>query len=213
MPISLILADDHPLVLKGLELLLSTEPDFTVLAYCTDGEQVLQAVRRQAPAGAGHPGARSQHAQKGWLDGAARAAAGEPVAPDRPAALSEDEALDAVRLGVRGMMLKEMAPQLLLECLRKVQAGEEWLEKRSFRRALGRMLQREDQLRQALETLTLREIALTRLVAKGLTNQQIADEFHISEGTVKVHLHHIYAKLGVRNRVGLTMYAQEKGLA
>jgi DNA-binding NarL/FixJ family response regulator len=212
MPISLILADDHPLVLKGLELLLSTEPDFTVLAYCTDGEQVLQAVRRQAPdilvldlnmpKKDGRMVLRELRLEQPSLKTVLLTAT-----------LSEDEALDAIRLGVRSMVLKEMAPQLLIECLRKVQAGEEWLEKRSFRRALGRMLQREDHLRQALETLTLREIALTRLVASGLTNQQIADELHISEGTVKVHLHHIYAKLGLRNRVGLTLYAQEKGLA
>ena len=212
MPISLILADDHPLVLKGLELLLSTEPDFTVLAYCADGEQVLQAVRRQAPdilvldlnmpKKDGRMVLRELRLEQPSLKTVLLTAT-----------LSEDEALDAIRLGVRSMVLKEMAPQLLIECLRKVQAGEEWLEKRSFRRALGRMLQREDHLRQALETLTLREIALTRLVASGLTNQQIADELHISEGTVKVHLHHIYAKLGVRNRVGLTLYAQEKGLA
>ena len=212
MPISLILADDHPLVLKGLELLLSTEPDFTVLAYCADGEQVLQAVRRQVPdilvldlnmpKKDGRMVLRELRLEQPSLKTVLLTAT-----------LSEDEALDAIRLGVRSMVLKEMAPQLLIECLRKVQAGEEWLEKRSFRRALGRMLQREDQLRQALETLTLREIALTRLVASGLTNQQIADELHISEGTVKVHLHHIYAKLGLRNRVGLTLYAQEKGLA
>lgn len=212
MPISLILADDHPLVLKGLELLLSTEPDFTVLAYCADGEQVLQAVRRQAPdilvldlnmpKKDGRMVLRELRLEQPSLKTVLLTAT-----------LSEDEALDAIRLGVRSMVLKEMAPQLLIECLRKVQAGEEWLEKRSFRRALGRMLQREDHLRQALETLTLREIALTRLVASGLTNQQIADELHISEGTVKVHLHHIYAKLGLRNRVGLTLYAQEKGLA
>jgi DNA-binding NarL/FixJ family response regulator len=212
MPISLVLADDHPLILSGLELLLSAEPDFTVLAYCTDGEQVLQAVRRQVPDILVLD--LKMPKKDGW-------AVLRELREENPslrsviltAEINESEALEALRLGVRGVMLKEMAPQMLLQCLRKVHVGEEWLERCSFGRALGRMLQREDQLRQVLETLTLREIALARLAASGLTNQQIADELHISEGTVKVHLHHIYAKLGVRNRVGLTLYAQEKGLA
>lgn len=211
MPISLVLADDHPLILNGLELLLSTEPDFTVLAYCTDGEQVLQAVRRQAPdilvLDLRMP------KKDGWT-------VLRELREENPslksviltAEINESEALEALRLGVRGVMLKEMAPRMLLQCLRKVHAGEVWLERCSFGHALGRILQREDHLRQIVETLTLREITLIRLVAQGLNNRKIADDLHIEEGTVKVHLHHIYTKLGVKNRVALTLYAQEKGL-
>ena len=205
MPIRLVLADDHPLVLKGLELLFATEPDFTVLAYCADGEQALRAVRQyqpdiliidlKIPDKDGLTVLRELRQEN------------QPVkAVILTASLDEEEAIEAIRLGVRGVVLKEMAPQLLIQCLLKVHAGEQWLEKRSFGRALDRMLQREAVMRQVAHLLTPKEIALMRLVAQGLDNRQIADALFVGEGTVKVHLHHIYVKLGVRNRVELTLY-------
>jgi DNA-binding NarL/FixJ family response regulator len=211
MTIRLVLADDHPLVIKGLELLFATEPDFAVLAYCADGEQALQAVRQLTPdilvLDLRLPG------QDGLAVLRELRRENQPVkVVILTGELSEEEALEAIRLGVRGVVLKEMAPQLLLQCLRKVQAGEAWLEKRSFGRALDRMLEREAGMRQVAGLLTPREIELVRLVAKGLDNRRIADALYISEGTVKVHLHHVFAKLGIRNRLALTLYAQEKGI-
>lgn len=211
MPIRLVLADDHPLVLKGLELLFSTEPDFTVLAYCANGELALQAFRQhqpdilvldlKIPDKDGLTVLRELQREN------------QPVkAVILTASLEEEEVLEAIRLGVRGVVLKEMAPQFLIQCLHKVQAGEHWLEKRSFGRALDRMIQRETGMQQITHLLTLKEIGLVRLVAKGLSNREAADALHISEGTVKVHLHHIYMKLDVRNRVELILYARQRGL-
>lgn len=211
MPIRLVLADDHPLVLKGLELLFSTQPDFTVLAYCVSGEQALQAVRQH------QPDILVLDLRIPDKDGLTvlweLRQENHPVkAVILTASLAEEDLLEAMRLGVRGVVLKEMAPQLLIQCLRKVHAGEQWLEKRSCGRALDRMLQREAGMQQITHLLTPKEIDLVRLVAKGLDNRQVADALHINEGTVKVHLHHIYEKLGVRNRVELTLYVQQKGL-
>ena len=186
MPISLVLTDDHPLGLKGLELLFSTQPDFTVLAYCTNGEQVLRAVQQHSPdilvldlrmPGIDGLTALRELRRENWPVKAV-ILAGE---------LNEEEALESILLGVRGVVLKEMASHLLIQCLRKVHAGGEWLEKHSFSRAMDRMLQHETGMRQAAGTLTPREIELARLVARGLDNQQIADALYISEGTVKVH--------------------------
>ena len=215
MPIRLVLADDHPLVLKGLELLFSTEPDFNVLAYCANGELALQAVRQH------QPDILVLDLKIPDKDGLTvlRELQRELQRENQPvkaviltASLDEEEVLEAIRLGVRGVVLKEMAPQLLIQCLRKVHAGEQWLEGRSFGRALDRMLQREAGMRQVAHLLTPKEIALMRLVAQGLDNRQIADALFVGEGTVKVHLHHIYVKLGVRNRVELALYARRKGL-
>ncbi len=128
------------------------------------------------------------------------------------AELDEDDVLKAVRLGVRGVVLKEMAPQMLVDCVRKVAAGEQWIERRSLTRALDRMLRREAGLREVTSVLTPREIEIVRLVAEGLRNQAIGERLRISEGTVKVHLHNIYEKLGIDGRVALTHYAREKGL-
>jgi len=211
MLINLVLVDDHPLVLKGLEMLLSTQEDFMILACCTDGEQALQAIRQYTPdilvLDLRMPGMdgltvlRKLRQENRLVK--VTILAGE---------LSNNETLEAIRLGVRGVVLKEMAPHLLIQCLYKVYAGGEWVEKRSFSRALDHMVQREAGIRQATDLLTPREIELVCQVTKGFDNRQIAQALYISEGTVKVHLHHIFEKLGIRNRVALAMYAQEKNL-
>jgi DNA-binding NarL/FixJ family response regulator len=105
-----------------------------------------------------------------------------------------------------------MAPQLVVQCIRKVAAGEQWLERQSTRQILEKMLRRETGTRGVIGLLTSREIELVRLVAAGLRNRDIADQLFISEGTVKVHLHNIYEKLNINSRMALLRYAQEKSL-
>jgi DNA-binding NarL/FixJ family response regulator len=211
MPISLILTDDHPFVLKGLEQFFATEPDFTILASCTDGEETLQAVREhqpdilvldiQMPHMNGLMVLRELRKDK------------QPVkVVILTGAVDQDEVFEAVRLGARGVVLKEMAPHFLSQCLRKVHKGETWLEKRSTGRALEKILRHEAGMEQISRVLTPREIELVRLVASGLDNAEIAAKLHISENTVKVHLHRIYGKLAVKSRLALTLYAQEMGL-
>jgi len=211
MPIKLVIADDHPIVLKGLVQLFATEPDFVVLASCTDGEQTLKALRQEQPdilvldLGMPRMGGLEvlHHMRKEQMT---------TRVVILTAALDEDEVLEAIRLGVRGVVLKEMAPQLLLQCLRKVHAGEEWLEKRSVSLALEKLLRRESELQQVAKLLTPREIELLKLVASALSNEEIAQKLYISPGTVKTHLHRIYEKLKLKSRVALTLYAREKGL-
>jgi len=113
---------------------------------------------------------------------------------------------------VGGVVLKEMAPHLLVLCIRKVHAGEQWLEKESTGRALGALLKREAGRREVAGILTPREVEIVRMTATGLRNAQIGAQLSVSEGTVKTHLHHIYEKLGVNGRLGLILLAREKGL-
>src|SRR3990172_2775655 len=105
-----------------------------------------------------------------------------------------------------------MASQLLVQCVRKVHAGEEWLERRSVSLALEKLIRREAGAREVAGLLTPREIEIVRMVASGLRNKEIGARLSVSEGTVKVHLHHIYEKLGVDGRVALTLYAQSQAL-
>jgi DNA-binding NarL/FixJ family response regulator/signal transduction histidine kinase len=211
VPVRLVLADDHPIVLDGLERLFDAQEDFAVVARCLDGAETLRAVRQH------RPDVVVLDVRMPELDGFAilRDIQREGL-PTRvvllTAALDEDEVLEAIRLGVRGVVLKEIAPRMLVECVRKVVAGEQWIERRSLARALDTMLRREAGLREVTGVLTPREIEIVRLVAGGLRNQAIAEQLHISEGTVKVHLHHIYEKLGVDSRVALTVYARDKRL-
>lgn len=211
MTMTLVLADDHPIVLNGLLQLMSAEPDIRVLASCSDGAQALAAVRLHAP------DLLLLDIRMPVMDGLAvlRTLRAEQLGTHvviLTAALDEEEVLEAIRLGVRGVVLKEMAPQLLLQCLRKVHAGGEWLEKRSVARALDKMLRHENELQQVARVLTVREIELLKLAASGYSNAEIAQRLFISEGTVKVHLHRIYDKLQLKSRVALTLYAKEKML-
>jgi RNA polymerase sigma factor (sigma-70 family) len=211
MAIRLVLTDDHPLILDGLEQLVRLAGDFEVLERCVSGEEALRAVE------AHRPDILLLDIRLPDLDGLAVARElRRRRLPTRvvllTAALHEDEMLEAVRLGVVGVVLKEMAPRLLVECLRKVHAGERWIEKRSVREALETMLRREAGGREAASQLTPREVELIRMVAEGLRNREIAERLCITEGTVKVHLHNVYRKLQVENRVAVRRYAEEKGL-
>jgi DNA-binding NarL/FixJ family response regulator len=128
------------------------------------------------------------------------------------AELDEDAITAAVQLEVQGIVLKEMAPSFLVQCIRKVYGGGQWLERQLTARTLERMLKREAGTREVASQLTSREIDLVRMVANGLRNRDIADKLCICEGTVKVHLHNIYDKLQINNRMMLLNYAHEKGL-
>ena len=99
-----------------------------------------------------------------------------------------------------------------MQCIRKVHAGELWLEKRSVSSALEKMVEREVAAREASAVLSRREIEVVRLVTGGLRNKEIANKLFISEGTIKVHLHTIYEKLSVHSRLELSLYARDKGL-
>ena len=211
MAITLVLADDHPIVLSGLENLLRLETDFKVVAQCQTGEETLQAVRKNRPdiliLDIRMPG-------KNGLD-VLRQIRKEGLRTRvifLTAALDEDQALEAIRLGICGVVLKEMAPKLLIQCIRKVHAGGQWLERSSFGHALENVIRREAVGREIGRTLTPREIEIVRLLAGGLRNKEIGKRLFISEGTVKIHLHHIFDKLKLNSRVALTLYAREKGL-
>jgi DNA-binding NarL/FixJ family response regulator len=124
--------------------------------------------------------------------------------------LDEEGLLEAVRLGARGVVLKETAPDALVRCVRAVHAGGQWLDNRVAGRALERLLARETARQQVAGVLTPREVELVELVGRGLRNKEIAARLGIGEGTVKVHLHRIYDKLGVTSRVGLANHARDK---
>lgn len=212
MFIKLVLADDHPIFLDGLEHLFRLEKDCRVLARCQNGEEALQALRKhrpdilildmRMPAKNGLDVLREMNKEK---------------LPARvvilAALLEEQEVVEAVRLGVSGIVLKEMASRLLVDCVRKVHAGGKWLESSVTSRALEQVVRREEGNRQVAQMLTSREMQILRMAALGLRNGEIGRKLFISEGTVKIHLHNIYAKLNVDSRLALTLYARDKGVA
>jgi two-component system, NarL family, nitrate/nitrite response regulator NarL len=207
MPIRVVLLDDHPMVLKGLEQLLRAEPDFQVLATCGSVEEGLEAVHTLDP-------------DVLVLDLKLREDDGLSVLrqldPNKPPAVvvltasqDEDDLVDAARLGARGIVLKAMAPRVLEDCIRAVHAGRQCLN------VDGVDLSKRVSDRQTVEAelgkvLTPRELEIMRLVAMRLDNQEISNRLAISVGTVKIHLHHIYEKLQLKGRHDLQVYLREK---
>jgi DNA-binding NarL/FixJ family response regulator len=209
--IRLVLVDDHPIVLQGLQQLFGRHEDFQVVASCPDGAAALTAVAEHQPdvlvMDLRMPG-------KNGLD-VLRALATRPTSCRTillTAIVRDDEVMEAVRLGVRGIVLKDASPEVLVDCVRRVFRGEQWIERETVTRALQRVLSPDGAEREGAETLTPRETEIVRMVAQGLRNKAIADRLSISEGTVKVHLHNVYEKLGVDGRLELVLCAQQNGL-
>lgn len=209
MTIRIVLADDHPVVRRGLVQFFADVDDFDVVAECADGTAAIEEVRRLEPdvlvADLRMPGATGMEVLRRLRE--------EPAAPAvilLAGNISDDEVVEAMRLGAKGVVLKEMAPSLLVQCIRKVAAGGIWLEKEAIGRALEKLFQRDDARPRA--ALTPREIEIVRMVAEGIGNREVGERLFISEGTVKTHLHTVYEKLGLKGRVQLATYARENGL-
>jgi DNA-binding NarL/FixJ family response regulator len=210
MTIRIVIADDHPVVLDGLAKLFAGERDFEVVATAKNGEEALRAVRKFAPdvlvLDLRMPG-KDGICVLGEMrrDGLATKVV-------LLTAMENDDVLVAIRLGVRGVVLKDMALRLLVECVRIVHGGGRWIEKSAANRAVDRLLQRESGNRTIAKNLTPREVQIARMVVEGLASKHVASRLAITEGTAKLHLHHIYSKLNLRGRIALMRYMQSQGL-
>lgn len=211
MSIDLVLADAHPVILHGLESLFHPERDLRVIASCADGSSALCAVRKH------RPDILVLDLRMPHMDGLAvlRQVREESLTTRVvlfTTSISDDEVLQAFRWDVNGIVLKTMAPHLIVQCVRKVHTGESWLETCSIKRALDTIARQGAATRKVGELLTSREITIAQMVADGLRNRDIADKLFIAEGTVKVHLHNVYHKLDLSGRAELTLYAHESGI-
>lgn len=212
MPIRLILVDDHAIVLNGLKRLFESQADFDVIACCHDGDEALAAVGKRPcdvlVLDLRMPG------RTGFDVLRALSAKGTPVCKVvlLTAVVDDDEVVEAVRLGAHGIVLKESSPETLIECVKRVYHGEQWIDRDTMARALGRVIHRESSAREVAAALTPREIDIVRMIGQGLRNKAIAGRLSIAEGTVKIHLHNIYAKLGIDGRLELMLYAEAKDL-
>jgi DNA-binding NarL/FixJ family response regulator len=207
MAIRIVLVDDHPLVVKGLEQLLQSSPDFEVLTTCSTVAEGLQAIERL------QPDVVVLDLKMGNEDGLSLLrqldSSKPPAVVVLTASQEEDDLLSAARLGARGIVLKAMAPRVLEDCLRTVHAGGRSLSVDGVDLA-NRLTQRQNVEDELERVLTPRELEILRLVAVRLDNQEIATRLSISVGTVKIHLHHVYEKLQLRGRHDLQIYLRDR---
>jgi two-component system, NarL family, nitrate/nitrite response regulator NarL len=211
MPIRLALADDHPIVLQGLRQLFAREPDVEVVSCSTNGADAVDAVRRQPVdvlmMDMRMPGVSGLDVLRRLREEQLRC-----KAVLLTASIDDAQVVEAVQLGARGIVLKEAPPETLIECVRRVHAGHQWIDQATLTRAFDHVVLRDAAARAAALVLTPREIDVVRMVTEGLRNRDIARRMGISEGTVKIHLHHVYEKLGVDGRGALVVYVRQNGL-
>jgi DNA-binding NarL/FixJ family response regulator len=212
VPIRIAIADDHAIVLHGLKRLFDGQPEFQVVECCASGQEAIAA-------------ARTGGIDVLLLDVKMRDLSGIDVlrtlASDKvkcstvllTAAISDSDAVEGLRLGARGLVLKESSPDTLLECIRRVARGEQWIDSETMSRALDAITRKESNINEMSRVLTAREIEIVQMIAQGLRNKAIAERLSISEGTVKIHLHNVYEKLGLDGRLELMLYAQKQGIA
>ncbi|MEV4339353.1 response regulator transcription factor [Streptomyces sp. NPDC049590] len=213
MPVTVLLVDDEPLVRAGLRAVLEAQPDIVVAGEATDGAAVVPLVRRL------RPDVVAMDVRMPLMDGIEATRAVLRTVPDPPKILVvttfEDDAFvyEALRAGADGFLLKRARPAEIVHAVRLVAAGDSLLFPASVRRLAARYGDGGRPARTALERarLTEREAEVLRLMARGLSNAEIAARLVVSAETVKSHVSAVLAKLGARDRTQAVIAAYESG--
>src|SRR3954468_17630391 len=186
-----LLADDHPIVLGGLQALLRSEPGVEVVAAAPDGAIALELIRAHEPPMAVLDINMPRLSGLDVLEALEQDGLATRVVFLTGTA-SDEQIATAVERGAWGLLLKEHAPDTLTECLRTVAAGQRWLPGELVASAVRRAAERREKDVQLERVLTAREYEIAGLVAQGLSNKHIARRLTISEGTAKIHLNNVY---------------------
>ncbi len=218
MTITVLIADDQPLMRAALRTCLESDPDLKVVGEATDGAQTVRLTRQLRPA------VVVMDVRMPIMDGieATRqvvALRGEP--PTRVLVITtfdlDENIIDALRAGASGFLIKDAAPEELIHAVRVIAAGQALLAPSVTKRLLdlraGTMPPIPSERRNALlAAVTTRELAVLKLVARGLSNSDIAAELNLAPSSVKTHVGHLLAKVGVSDRVQLVVFAYEHEL-
>ncbi|MGH8829356.1 MAG: response regulator [Jiangellaceae bacterium] len=215
MTVRVLVADDQELVRAGLVAVLGTQPDLDVVAEAATGRDAVDLAR------AHRPDVVLMDVRMPDLDGIAATAeiCRDPRVHSRVLMLTtfdlDEYVLAALRAGASGFLLKDAPRESLYAAVRTVAAGDALLAPSVTRRLIERHLQLAQpspQLVRQLGRLTEREREVLTLVARGLSNTDIAAALHLGEATVRTHVGHVFAKLGARDRAQAVVFAYESGL-
>ncbi|ADD44124.1 response regulator [Stackebrandtia nassauensis] len=214
-PIKVLLVDDQPLLRTGFRMVLGAEADIDIIAEAGDGVEAVDLARRLLP------DVVLMDIRMPRMDGvAATKAIVEAKLPVRVLILTtfdlDEYVVGALRAGAAGFLAKDVPAEDLVAAIRSVSSGEAVVAPRILRRLLEKFVDRlpepDGATPASLEVLTEREREVLILVAKGMSNTEIAKELTVSETTVKTHVGHVLTKLGVRDRVQAVVLAYETGL-
>lgn len=206
MVTTIVLADDHPIVLGGLKSLIGSDDRFEVVDAAVDGLLAWEAIRRHQP-------------QLAVLDLNMPSMTGVQVlaAIQREAlstrgillaaAATDAEIYDIVTAGAVGVILKEAAPEMLMDCLVEVVGGGSWMPSELVEPAMTRETERRKRWGQLAPMLTAREVEIVGLIVAGVSNKEMAFRLHVSDGTAKVHINNVFRKMQVSSRVELVRLA------
>jgi DNA-binding NarL/FixJ family response regulator len=219
--IRIVVADDHPIFRDGLCKLLALEEDFEVVAQAQDGRQVLEVLQQH------EPDILLLDLKMPGLDGLGtlqrlQAVKNKTRVIVLTASDDKNEFVQAMRLGTSGIVLKQTATELLIKSIRKVHAGEIWLDSHTTAAVIRQFVAADEtppplapaspSRERERSPLSQREREIVALVAQGFKNKEMAEKMFISEQTVKNHLHNIFDKLGVSDRLELALYAIHNNL-
>jgi DNA-binding NarL/FixJ family response regulator len=211
---TVLLADDQSMVRTGFRMILESEPDIEVVGEAADGEQAAAATRRL------RPDVVLMDIQMPGGDGlqATRRITENPDLATRVVILTtferDDYVFEALQAGASGFLLKNAPPEGLVDAVRLVAAGDALLAPSVTRRIIEQFARRpvDPEVRARMESLTQREREVLVMLARGMSNSELATELFVTEGTIKTHLSSLLAKLGLRDRVQAVVLAYESGL-
>ena len=214
--VKILLVEDHELVRHGLRMLVETNPKFRVVGEAGDSKNALAAAAQQQPDIILLDLDLGGESGLDYLPQLRSSAPGADVI-----ILTGNRELEAhqlaVRLGAKGLVLKQKAGAVLLKAIEKVHEGEVWFDRNIMGSVIAGLSQKQEPSRtpeeEAIASLTGREREVVALVGEGLKNKQIAERLFISDTTVRHHLTSIFSKLGVQDRLELVIFSYQHGLA
>jgi DNA-binding NarL/FixJ family response regulator len=215
MPVSVLIADDQALVRAGFRAILELQPDLNVVGEAVDGRDAVELARRR------RPDVVLMDIKMPDLDGleATRRILTEAHGATAVLILTtfdlDEYVYDALRAGASGFLLKDAPPEQLIAAIHTLAVGEALIAPAITKRLIeqfARTAPPSGPSATALEELTPRELEVLVLIARGLSNREIASELVLSEATVKTHVKRVLAKLGVRDRVHAVVLAYESAL-